>query len=506
MELVLLGVLAAAGYELSKGGKAPRDKPPPPVPKSFTQPSLNTVVSTNPNAITVPFYSSKTYGDTTSDTYNRNTSHVMETFTGTSDVVFSHKRECENMFKPQKNLTNINGSQLLLNETNRSDRYTTSVTNQMHNVAPAPKEYVGPGLNIDSSQPATGGFHDTFRILPDNIGGYKKNSFGGRVVSGKGVTTNRTAPVAIQDNEKPERFFTEEQRPAAAGRAQHTAIASRGQYDINPTSRGVANEFIGGLGGANGFEQRQGSTRDYDSTKCYDVRNVHQQGVATYDKGVYSMGHTQRENCSVATNLSGQHAATLQYTDGAAPTQREMAHNHNGHVHNSAVVTGGHNAASYSIDPTSRELTSRDYCGTARATVDGHATQHYTAPLTSREGTSVESVGPAGGKYKAQTTQTFARNASPYYQREELGVEHTPGAGRMNIIEDPMNVMPNAEFANDTNTHTVQHGQGVVQSITRNALGSIEHAPKIQEANPRSDFAIAKDQLSSNPYAPMYFK
>ena len=44
-----------------------------------------------------------------------------------------------------------------------------NVTNKMNNLQPVERMNVGPGLGVDPNVPATGGFHDFFRALPNNI-------------------------------------------------------------------------------------------------------------------------------------------------------------------------------------------------------------------------------------------------------------------------------------------------------------------------------------------------
>ncbi len=44
----------------------------------------------------------------------------------------------------------------------------TNVTNKMNNLQPVERRNVGPGLGVDSSVPATGGFQQFFRVLPNN--------------------------------------------------------------------------------------------------------------------------------------------------------------------------------------------------------------------------------------------------------------------------------------------------------------------------------------------------
>ena len=51
----------------------------------------------------------------------------------------------------------------------QTDGSREPVTNKMNNVTPADKKYVGRGLGLDPDVPASGGFHQFFRILPNNM-------------------------------------------------------------------------------------------------------------------------------------------------------------------------------------------------------------------------------------------------------------------------------------------------------------------------------------------------
>ena len=65
----------------------------------------------------------------------------------------------------------------------RRDRYI--VAPKFHHMRPAEEVRVGPGLNTAPDVPATGGFHQFFRVMPKNVGEYKKNNLPGNVIPGK---------------------------------------------------------------------------------------------------------------------------------------------------------------------------------------------------------------------------------------------------------------------------------------------------------------------------------
>jgi len=54
------------------------------------------------------------------------------------------------------------------------------VSNQQNNISPTDKILVGPGLGVGPDVPAVGGFQQVYRVLPNNVGGYKLNQLPGR--------------------------------------------------------------------------------------------------------------------------------------------------------------------------------------------------------------------------------------------------------------------------------------------------------------------------------------
>lgn len=55
-----------------------------------------------------------------------------------------------------------------------------NVTNKMNNVQPIERLNVGPGLGVDPSVPSAGGFHDYFRVLPNNVNEERLTTLPGR--------------------------------------------------------------------------------------------------------------------------------------------------------------------------------------------------------------------------------------------------------------------------------------------------------------------------------------
>lgn len=145
----------------------------------------------------------------------------LATFTGLDDT-YLHKREVGPMFSPAEQQTSwVNGSPLFRPD---MDRYTQGLSQVRNDLKPIEAEKVGPGLNLDPSIPASGGFHDFTRILPNNVNDYKANQLPGQVITGKfysaelptaypgiGVSGDKTSP-GITKN-KPNSFWDQTRYP-----------------------------------------------------------------------------------------------------------------------------------------------------------------------------------------------------------------------------------------------------------------------------------------------------
>ncbi len=103
----------------------------------------------------------------------------LQTFTGMDDT-YLHKRETGPQFSPAEQQSGwVYGSPLARPD---DDRYTVSLFKR-HDLAPCEKEIIGPGLDLDPSIPASGGFHDFTRVMPNNVNDYKMHQLEGRVIT-----------------------------------------------------------------------------------------------------------------------------------------------------------------------------------------------------------------------------------------------------------------------------------------------------------------------------------
>lgn len=149
----------------------------------------------------------------------------LNTFTGLDDT-YLHKREIGPYFSPAEQQTNwVYGMPAFRPD---EDRYTQSLFIR-NDLAPCEPEMVGPGLALDPSIPAAGGFHDQTRVLPNNVSDYKANQLEGRVKAGKwqlgggeptsypgvglsgDLRNNQKIPGVVKN--RPDKFWTQERYP-----------------------------------------------------------------------------------------------------------------------------------------------------------------------------------------------------------------------------------------------------------------------------------------------------
>ena len=440
MELAIIGGLAFLGYEISKHDKNVKFKSKKVISNQNEYPfKKDPLLSNNPANmnfnINQPYF--RREGGMSLENNNLIKTRNLETFTGINNEEFQSKREQESMFKPQENMQNIYGTPAMSSDV--QNRYKSNL--MMNNVAPIEKQQVGPGLNTDSDVSARGGFHQYFRILPTNVGEYKKNTLESRVVSGKGMTENRTAQ-SQQEVRRPETYFTQNQHPTMAGKAAFDGPTHQSLITPDCTARGDLNNHIGIAKGSDAMESHINGTRVGNvPLSCLPVGGASRENAATggYSVSNYLVHESDRENCGVVTNANDQNSGN--YVKG-----------------------------------------------------------NQQANMTQREGTSTAYSGGAGFYNDAQSNYSTAYNADQYHKREDLQKEYTPNSGRMNLIEDPYNVVASMKVKEDTNSHRVNISTVPNSMRTQGKPGHIENVPKITECNSRLDFGLVDKTLQGNPY------
>ena len=110
---------------------------------------------------------------------------IVESNNFDAPVDVPHKREMESFgdISPQQR----SGGQEILNMRNRM--YDQG---RMNNLSPIEKQLVGPGLGVGPHVPAVGGFQQSFRVNPINVGEYRLTTLPGRAGPAADVTGGRS--------------------------------------------------------------------------------------------------------------------------------------------------------------------------------------------------------------------------------------------------------------------------------------------------------------------------
>lgn len=112
-----------------------------------------------------------------------------------------------------------------------SSRYF--VSSKMNNLPPAEKVFVGRGLGLDPTVPASGGFQQLYRVNPNNVGAYRLTTLPGRIAPGGDTTGWRAGTIGEITHYAPSKTaYLPSRRPNAEGRAQGQGGAVTG-----PTER-----------------------------------------------------------------------------------------------------------------------------------------------------------------------------------------------------------------------------------------------------------------------------
>jgi hypothetical protein len=129
------------------------------------------------------------------------------------------------------------------------------ISGQMNNLGPTEKVMVGPGLGVGSDVPATGGFQQVYRVLPNNVGAYRLTTLPGRAGPAQN-TTGGAAPVwgAVANNRPEKTAYLPARQPPVPGRAQGqggalTGVTVRESYEKTkrPTNRSETSHRADGL-------------------------------------------------------------------------------------------------------------------------------------------------------------------------------------------------------------------------------------------------------------------
>jgi hypothetical protein len=499
MEVILVGGLALFGYELSKNGKKPRKQPEKIKMVRFENEYPIKDDETLKGTNEIHRYANRyNHNLEASDTFKQDR---LERFIGTTDYVYQTKIEQGPLFKPTEMKSTIGSdgraiTPVTIDENKRIERYLA--TGKMDGVRPIQQVNVGRGLNSDSA--AKGGFHDMTRILPENVNSYNKQTFTGRMIPGRALTTERPQTTQVDSN-RPERGYTLDQRPAMAGKSDYTAGHRRGEYMMQCTNRDSIGEHVGGAGGVEAHTiTSQGYTRTRDTTSQGFHGNPGQ-SIGNYTTGKFVMPGTERGECGIVTNISGNRGNSVYNTNYLDPTLREQENSYEGHISNSQFNAGGYTTDSTTLQTTNRQMTSSSYAGTLTGNVKGGWTSRPTAQMTTRETTgNYQASGPAFGNYG---TNTYSLKHGAEASTKAGGRAYAPPPGRRNELANPEEIMQNTLVREDANANRSSGGlkaTGLNNYTNIKQLGRIEETHGVPSKNTRAVLDIAKTQLEQNPY------
>jgi hypothetical protein len=179
----------------------------------------------------------------------------LASFTGMDDN-YLHKREAGPMYSPGEQQTGwVYGTPLFREDIGR---YTDSLTTR-NDLRPVESEQVGPGLNLDPSIPAAGGFHEFTRVMPNNVSDYKANQLEGRVNEGKfysaglptsypgiGTENNANGNAPGVPKNRPPKDFSQTRYPTMTTKVGFVQNAEemRGDYDVDKRPKNALRDQI----------------------------------------------------------------------------------------------------------------------------------------------------------------------------------------------------------------------------------------------------------------------
>ena len=172
----------------------------------------------------------------------------LNNFTGLDDT-YLHKREGGPQFSPaEQQMGWVNGMPAFRPD---EERYKVSIFTR-NDMAPCEQEQVGPGLNIDPSIPAQGGYQQYTRVLPNNVGNYKANQLENRVIEqqwqlggqeptaypgvGLGALGDDNGGPGVSKN-RPNTFYSQTRYPTMTTKASQSISGDEVRADWNVSKR-----------------------------------------------------------------------------------------------------------------------------------------------------------------------------------------------------------------------------------------------------------------------------
>ncbi len=526
MELLIAGGIALLGFGMSTPGRGPRPTSRPKYAKQLgpsneyiepgnstkgldrdyveraeerwraaRDPALTGIVTphTKLTNAQLPFFTSAKKQNTNDGVKQT----LLETFTGANGMdtsltgTYRNKREVEAMFSPSYSAQQVTSSGSAGNSLyDRQDMRFENAPWQ-NNVLPAEKIYVGRGIGVGPDVPATDGFHPMYRVMLKNVGEYKKNNLPGGINHGASYVHKATKQAKVAINHNPgSGVYDQHRRPMMPSMAAVHAPKVHPQLAQDPNTRPKPMDLD-----RFGNPSRPGhEVRGFKETRVgYECGGDHHDrnhslprvnptgagsGVGAFTHSAFDPSRIeaqQREEAARSGHISGPTARQLPTGQLLPATQREMS---------VAAPVGG--------------------IGVIRS--GGAARKMDTLRTTLRDTQGVNSA-LTGAKAAVQAGMLdnvwrFKRLDREAKRGDQL-VQHTPGAGRMNVLGGRETV--GAVAQRDRDVHQ-QAASPFLPSLPnkgyREDLGKITTPHnKLPVSNPRLDLGFATDQLRANPFA-----
>lgn len=375
------------------------------------------------------------------------------------DKEYAHKREVGNMFSPaERNTSWVFGAPTIRPD---MDRYKESIW-MRNGETPVEPIRVGPGIGIDYSNPAQGGFHQFNRILPNNVSNYKANQLEGRVNAGKWKINHPTSQFTegVAKN-RPDKVYTQARRPTMQS-GFHTSApsaATSGLTDYNITaSKGKQNRSDTQQAGGFGQLSADGSCIEFseapigmsmkasvpahtqDRLSYQNIRPTLKKSKVKWVNGHYEVCHddTQGANewgVTLGGAVGGVNRSTTRDGYYANLTDRGDANPYVINVTGTAAGNQTWNPTSFT-DPakvTRKETLTFSHNGNIKGGVS-HTSQSWddNQKVTRKETTLFSHQGSIAGK-PAHTSQSWEDNAK-VTRKETTSFSHHGGAARGGAI------------------------------------------------------------------------
>tara|TARA_Y100001936_G_scaffold106731_2_gene104843 strand:- start:9325 stop:10506 length:1182 start_codon:yes stop_codon:yes gene_type:complete len=184
-----------------------------------------------------------------------------------------------------------------------------NVSGKMNNSQPMEKQYVGAGIGVGPNVPAFGGYQQLYRVMPNNVGGYKLTTLPGRTGPANPVVKSQ-GKIGQLTQERPEKTAALfDRRPPVRGRAEGQGGAltgAMGRMNFEKTKRQTNRSTTTlradtlGFGAASSYVPAQ-SLQDAPTRNKGDLNTSRINDVAA--PGIYSFNGAYTQDAVLTTGI-----------------------------------------------------------------------------------------------------------------------------------------------------------------------------------------------------------